>query len=111
MRGIGRLAVMGLVLLAACSGGGGGSAASTTTTTSTTSTTVASTTTTTPEEAVKGADLAYWRMIDRLNAAPDPNDSVLADRTLDPLLSFVKGTLATQAVEGRTFIAMAGRPN
>src|SRR5437899_2433416 len=76
MRGIGRIAVLGLVLLAACSGGGGGSAASTSTTTST-STTLATTTTLSQKEAVKAAYLAYWKMIDRLAGAPDPNDPEL----------------------------------
>src|SRR4051812_21456496 len=102
MRGIGRLALMGLVLIAACSGGGSGSAASTSTTTSTTSTTVASTTTTTPAEAVKAAYLDYWRILDRLAAAPDPDDAALNSRAIDPVLSSVRDDLATRRAEGRT---------
>src|SRR4051812_11279994 len=102
MRGIGRLALMGLVLIAACSGGGSGSAASTTTTTSTTSTTVASTTTTTPEEAVKAAYLAYWKMIDRLSVAPDPDDPELAQRMVDPRLSSARDELATERAKGQS---------
>src|SRR4051812_30314667 len=111
MRGIGRLAVMGLVLVAACSGGGSGSAAPTTTTTSTTSTTAASTTTTTPEEAVKAAYLAYWKMIDRLNAAPDPADTELVTLTADPLLSQVRDDLTSKRSVGHTYETSNGRPN
>ena len=103
MRGIGRLGLIGLLLVAACSGGGSGSAASSsTTTTSTTSTTLAPTTTTSPEEAVKTAYLAYWKMIDRLSVAPDPDDPELAARVAEPLLSFTRDDMATRRSEGRT---------
>lgn len=96
-------AVVVLGLLAACSGGGSGSAAKTTTTTaSTTTTTVAVTTTTTPEDAVKQAYLDYWKMIDRLIAAPDASDPELELRAVDPLLSAVRDDMSTRKSEGRT---------
>src|SRR3954453_20059538 len=94
--------VAALGLVAGCSSGGGGSAAKTTTTTATTSTTLAPTSTTTPEDAVKDAYLAYWKMIDRLFVSPDPGDSELAQRTIDPILSFLQDDLATRRSEGRT---------
>ena len=102
MRGIGRIAVMGLVLLAACSGGGGGSAASTTTSSATTSTTLATTTTTSPEEAVKAAYLAYWKMIDRVSVNPDPDDPELPQRMVDPRLSNARDELATEKAKGHS---------
>src|SRR5690242_7563572 len=95
---------VGLSLLAACSGGGSGPAAkATTTTVASTTTTLAVTTTTTPEDAVKQAYLDYWKMIDRLNAAPDPADPELPQRIAEPLLSTVKDQLSTQRSEGHTF--------
>ncbi|HEX4822378.1 MAG TPA: hypothetical protein VFV00_19375, partial [Acidimicrobiales bacterium] len=101
MRGIGRFALVGLVLLAACSGEGSGSAASSTTT-STTATTLAPTTTTSPQEAVKAAYLDYWRILDRLGTAPDPDDAALNTRAVDPVLSAVRDDLTTRPSEGRT---------
>src|SRR3954463_98021 len=92
--------VVVVVLVAACSSGGGGSVAGTTTTT--TATTVATTSTTTVEDAVREAYLAYWKMIDRLAAAPDPNDPELADRAVDPILSIVRDDMATRKSEGRS---------
>ena len=102
---MGRRALVGALcvgLLAACSGGGGGSAATTTTSSRATSTTKATTSTTTPEEAVKTAYLAYWKMIDRLFASPDPDDAELARAAVDPILSFLKDDLTTRRSEGRT---------
>ena len=95
-----------LLLLTACSGGSG-SAAKTTTTSTTTSTTVATTTTTDPKDAVKQAWLAYWVMIDRLAAAPDPDDPELAQRAADPILSDVKSDMATRKEQGRSTRAPA----
>lgn len=95
--------MVGLSLIAACSGGGSGSAAkSTTTVASTTTTTLAATTTTTPEDAVKQAYLDYWKMIDRILPTPNPDDAELAQRTIDPILSFLRDDLATRRSEGRT---------
>jgi hypothetical protein len=99
-----------LLLLVACSSGGG-SAAKATTTSTTTSTTAATTSTTSPDDAVKQAYLDYWAMIDRLNAAPDPNDPELAQRTEEPLLSDVKGQLDTTAHTGHSYKTPAGRPH
>src|SRR3954469_6169110 len=92
--------VVVVVLAAACSSGGGGSAGGTTTTT--TSTTVPTTSTTTVEDAVREAYLAYWKMIDRLAAAPDPNDPELADRAVDPILSNARDVLTSQRTRGET---------
>jgi hypothetical protein len=111
MRGNGRFAAIGLLVIAACSGGGGGSAAPTTTSShaSTTTTTQATTTTTTVEDAVKTAYLAYWRMADRLLAAPDPNDPELTELAAEPLLSSLKDQLATSAATGHHTSVPPGR--
>ncbi len=95
----------GIVLvatLAACSGSGGGTAAPTTTTTAPTTTSEATTTTLSPEDQVKAAYLAYWQMVDRLSAAPNPDDPQLAQQAAEPLLSFLRDDLATRAAQGRT---------
>ena len=100
--GMGRGLWAGLValgLLAACSSGGG-SAAKTTTTSTTTSTTAPTTTTTAPEDAVKAAYLDYWKMVDRLAAAPDPDDPELAQRAMDPVLSDVLNDISTRKAQG-----------
>ena len=96
-------------LVAACSSGGGGSAA--TTTTSSTTSTSAPTTTTTPEDAVKAAYLAYWKMIDRLFGAPDPNDAELSQLAAEPLLSKLRDQLSTKRSEGHRYIVSADRRN
>jgi hypothetical protein len=97
-------------LVAACSAGGGGSATSRTTTSSTTSTS-APTTTTSPEDAVKAAYLAYWKMADRLFGAPDPDDPELSELAVEPLLSKLKDQLSTKRSEGHRYIVSAGRRN
>lgn len=89
-------------LLAACSTGGDSAAPTTTTTTSTTSTTVPTTPTTSAEDAVKQAYLDYWAMIDRLGAAPDPDDPELRSRAVDPVLSAVREDMSTRRAQGRT---------
>lgn len=95
--------LVGLSVLAACSGGGSSSAGkSTTTTLASTTTTLAVTTTTSPEDAVKQAYLDYWKMIDRLEAAPDPDDPELALRAVEPRLSATKDGLATSKAKGET---------
>src|SRR4051812_33913809 len=100
------------VLGAAGSGGGSGARGGTTTpppaaaapatTTTTTSTTAPTTSTTTVEDAVREAYLAYWKMIDRLAAAPDPDDPELPQRAIDPVLSIVRDDMTTRRSEGRT---------
>lgn len=107
----GSLAVA-LVLLAgaACSDGSGGTASSSATpgsassAGSTTTTAPPSTTATTvkPEEAVKAAYLAYWAMVDRLTATPDPNDPELPQRAADPLLSELRGQFTNDRASGAT---------
>jgi hypothetical protein len=92
---------LALGLLVACSSGGG-SAAKTTTTSTTTATTAPTTTTTSPEEAVKTAYLDYWVILDRLAAAPDPDDPALAGRAVDPVFTDVRTDLATRKAQGRT---------
>jgi hypothetical protein len=102
---MGRRVVVGavaLTLFVACSDSGGGSSASSSRTSTTTSTTVSTTSTTSPEEAVKAAYLAYWTMIDRLSATPDPDDPELLQRVAEPLLSFLRDDMATRRSEGRT---------
>jgi len=51
---------------------------------------------------VKAAWTAYWKTIDRLIAAPDPDDPELAQRAVDPILSSVRDDMATRRSEGRT---------
>jgi len=89
-------------VLAACSGGGSTAATTTTSTTASHTTTSATSTTLSQEEEVKAAYLAYWQMIDRLSAAPDPNDPELAQRVAEPFLSFLRDDFATRAQQGRT---------
>jgi hypothetical protein len=89
---------LALLLVAACSSGGGSAAG--TTTTSVTSTTLATTTTTSPEDAVKTAYLAYWKMVDRVSALPDAGDPELGERATDPLLSDLRSDLGTQKLQG-----------
>lgn len=89
-----------LLVFTACSGGSGSGAKATTSTT--TSTTVATTTTTSPDDAVKTAWLGYWAMIDRLAAAPDPDDAELAQRAIDPILTDVRNDMATRKTQGRS---------
>src|SRR5580765_6778207 len=92
-----------VVALTACSGGGGGTAAAPTTTTTTAPTATQPTTTTlSQEEQVKQAYLAYWQTIDRLSAAPDPDDPELSHQATEPLLSFLRDDFATRAAQGRT---------
>jgi hypothetical protein len=92
---------MALTLLTACSGGSG-SAAKTTTTSTTTSTTAPTTTTTSPEDAVKTAYLDYWKMVDRIGLAPNPDDPELETRTADPLLTTLRGDLSTRQSQNRS---------
>jgi hypothetical protein len=103
----------GIVLvatLAACSGSGGGTAAPTTTTTAPTTTSEATTTTLSPEAQVKAAYLAYWQTIDRLSAAPNPDDPQLASVATDPVLSSARDVLRTSAArQERTVTPPNGR--
>lgn len=104
--------IAGLCLLAACSGGGSSSAAKTTTTvSSTTTTTPAPTSTTTPEDAVKQAYLDYWKMIDRILAAPDPNDPEISQRAADPLFSSLRDQLTTSKATGHHTSVPQGNTN
>jgi hypothetical protein len=100
------LAATVLAVLAACSGGGSTTASSTSSTSQSSSSSVATTTSTsspaTPEEAVKAAYLAYWKMVDRLVAAPNSNDSEIAEKAVDPALSNLRDTLSTDAAKGET---------
>jgi hypothetical protein len=41
-------------------------------------------------------------MIDRLIAAPDPDDPELAQRAIDPVLSDVRSDMGTRKAQGRT---------
>src|SRR4051794_39444938 len=88
-----------VAVLAACSGGrgGGGTAPTTTTTSSPTTTSEATTTTLSPEEQVKAAYLAYWQTIDRLSAAPNPDDPQLTSVATEPVLSNARNALRTSA--------------
>jgi hypothetical protein len=94
-------AVALVVVLAACSGGGSQTEAPTTTTTAPT-TTQPTTTTLSPEDQVKQAYLAYWQMVDRLIAAPDPSDAELAERATDPVLASLRDDLETRRSQGRS---------
>jgi hypothetical protein len=100
-------AIAVVAAMAGCSGGGGGgggqAASPTTTSTAPTTTSVAPTSTTpSQEDQVKAAYLAYWQMVDRLSAAPNPDDAELATRATDPLLSFLRDDFSTRAEQGRT---------
>jgi hypothetical protein len=94
--------LVALSVLAACSSGGASAAKATSTTSVTTSTTAPTTTTTSPEDAVKKAYLDYWTILDRLAAAPDPDDPALAQRAIEPVFSSVQGDLSTRKAQGRT---------
>ncbi|MEY2463168.1 MAG: hypothetical protein QOH64_1306 [Acidimicrobiaceae bacterium] len=106
MRRIVGIVTLGASVLVACSGGGGAAAPTTTTAsasaTTTTTTLAATTTTVAPEQAVRAAYLAYWAMVDRLAAAPAAEDAELAQRTVDPLLSFLRDEFTTSASTGLT---------
>jgi hypothetical protein len=78
-----------------------GSASSSGQAATTTTSLAATTTTTTPEDAVKAAYLAYWAMVDRLLAAPDPEDPELAARMSEPALSDFVSDLQTRRLTGR----------
>ncbi len=103
--------VVGALLVAACSGGGSKAAPTTTTTSSTTSTTAPTTTTTSPESAVKTAYLAYWAMVDRVLAAPDPGDPEIPQRTAEPLLTDLRAQISTKASQHHTFTVPPGNTN
>jgi hypothetical protein len=100
--GLGAAAVVLLATAGACSGGGGGRDAVGTTTTTTTSSTSTTTTTLSQEDQVKQAYLAYWQMVDRLIAVPNPRDSELPERATDPLLASLRDDLTTRAAEERS---------
>jgi hypothetical protein len=108
-RGLGA-GLLALGLLTACSSGGGSAAKTTTTVSTSTSTTVATTSTTKPEDAMKQAYLDYWKMIDRLNAAPNPDDPELAQRATEPLISTIKDQLSAQKSTGHSFRSSPDRP-
>jgi len=102
-----------LLLLAAATVGCGGSAGDSDGRRSTgpppptsTSTTVAPTTTTlTAEDAVKAAWNDYWRVVERLLQAPNPDDPDLPTVADEPLLSFVRDDLATR-LAGRQHVVL-----
>lgn len=50
---------------------------------------------------MKAAYLAYWKMVDRLIAAPDPSDPELTQRATDPLLASLRDDLGTRQTQGR----------
>jgi|GEM_PF-4060478 len=101
-RGIG--AAVLVALLAACSGGGGDAAVTTTTATTLPASSAPTTTTLSPEAEVEAAYLAYWKMVDRLSAAPDPNDPELEQRAVDPVLSSARDVLTTSAARGEVTV-------
>jgi hypothetical protein len=108
------LAATVLAVLAACAGGSSTTAASTSSTSQSSSSSSTATTTTTPatpEEAVKAAYLAYWKMVDRLFAAPDPTSADLARLAADPLLTVVRDNLATKQAQGHTYTRPDDRPS
>jgi hypothetical protein len=114
MRRIVGIVTLGASVLVACSGGGGAAAPTTTTASAsaTTTTTVAATTTTVaPEQAVKAAYLAYWAMLDRLNAAPDASDPEISQRAASQLAKDIVDGLTTRAAEGTRLVFPADKPN
>lgn len=60
------------------------------------------------EDAVKQAYLDYWKILDRLGAAPDPDDPALAARAVDPVLSSVRADLSTRKAQGLTIQLPSG---
>jgi hypothetical protein len=101
------MVVGALFVLTACSGGGSSgveSSASVAAPNPTTTSTVATTTTVPPPDSVRVAWTAYWAMIDRLLARPDPNDPELAKRVGDPLLSDLRDDLARRMEAGRVVV-------
>lgn len=116
MRRFGLIAAGALFAVSACGGGSKGDSASTSSSSapasssSSTPTTV-TTTTVKPEDEVKAAYLAYWAAVDRVFAAPNPDDPELAQRAVDPLLASVKDQLSTKAAVGHRYVVGGGRPN
>ncbi len=53
------------------------------------------------EQAVKTAYLAYWSMVDRLGAAPDPADPELPQRTANPALQDLLDVLSARQVSNQ----------
>jgi hypothetical protein len=64
-------------------------------------TTDRTTTTVSPEAEVEAAYLAYWDMLGRLAAAPDPNDPEIDQRASGKALEEIKAGLANQLSLGR----------
>ena len=99
MRRFGLIAAGALFAVSACGGGSKGDSASTSSSSapasssSSTPTTV-TTTTVKPEDEVKAAWDAYWKTVERLLQAPNPDDPELPSRAVDPVLSFLRDDLA-----------------
>ena len=115
MRRIGLIVTAALFAVAACGGGGGNgdSAGTSSTSAATAAASTRSTTTTTttlkPEDEVKAAYLAYWAMVDRVFATPEPDDPELTQRTAEPLLPFVRDDLTQRKLEQTSLRTPAGQ--
>lgn len=101
--------VAGLVLVAsACSSASGGagstsssSAGSTSSATVASTSSTASTSTGDPKAEAQAALDAYWAMVKRLLAAPDPSDPEIAQRAIDPSRSAIRDELTTRQANGQ----------
>jgi hypothetical protein len=98
--------IAGLVLAAgACSGASGGAGGSSSSAQVTTSSSSSSTTTSSsaadPKAAAQAGLDAYWSMVKRLLAAPDPSDPEVAERAIDPSLSAIRDELTTRQANGQ----------
>jgi hypothetical protein len=101
-----------LVLAAsACSSASGGAhgsstsalatTAATSASTATASSTAASSSSNDPKADAQAALDAYWAMLKRLFAAPDPSDPEIAQRAVDPSLSSIRDQLTTRQATGQ----------
>jgi hypothetical protein len=59
-------------------------------------------TTTDPKAAAQAALDAYWVMLKRLYAEPNPNDAEISERAVDPSASTIRDQLSTRQKEGVT---------
>jgi hypothetical protein len=58
-------------------------------------------TTLTPEAEVEAAYLAYWDMAERLSESPDPENSEISQRSIDPVRAQLTETLSTYRARGQ----------
>jgi hypothetical protein len=58
-------------------------------------------TTVSPEAEVEAAYLAYWDMAEQLSAAPDPANSEISKRAVDPVRETLTETLSSYQAEGQ----------